>query len=46
MSFVNTFAKVANVVVIRVGRTDFAKTVTFTPNAVVAWRIAAKSASE
>jgi hypothetical protein len=46
LSFVNTSAKVANLVLIRVGRTDFAKTGTFSPNAVIAWRIAAKSGSE
>ncbi len=46
LSFVNTSDKVANLVLIRVGRTDFAKTGTFTPNAAIAWRIAAKSGSE
>jgi hypothetical protein len=46
LSFVNTSAKVANLVLIRVGRTDFAKTGTFSPNAVIAWRVAAKSGSE
>lgn len=45
-SFVNTGEKTANLVLIRVGRTDFAKTGTFSPNAVIAWRIAAKSGSE
>ncbi len=30
---------------IRVGQTDFAKVGMFTPNAVIAWRIAAKSGS-
>jgi hypothetical protein len=46
LSFVNTSEKVANLVLIRVGRTDFAKTGTFSPNAVIAWRIAAKSGSD
>jgi hypothetical protein len=46
LSFVNTSGKVANLVLIRVGRTDFAKTGTFSPNAVIAWRIAAKSGSD
>ncbi len=46
LSFVNTSVKTANVVLIRVGQTDFAKTGMFSPNAVIAWRIAAKSGSE
>jgi hypothetical protein len=46
VSFVNTSDKIADLVFIRVGGTDFAKTGTFPPNAVVAWRIAAKSGSE
>jgi hypothetical protein len=46
LSFVNTSAKVANLVLVRVGQTDFAKTGTFSPNAVNAWRIAAKTGSE
>jgi len=46
LSFVNTGDKTANLVLIRVGQTDFAKTGTFSPNAVIAWRIAAKSGSD
>ena len=46
LSFVNTSEKVANLVLIRVGRTDFAKTGTFSPNAVITWRIAAKSGGD
>jgi hypothetical protein len=46
VSFVNTSQKAANLVLVRVGATDFAKTGTFTPNAVIAWRLAAKSGSE
>jgi hypothetical protein len=46
LSFVNTTCAVASLVLILVGRTDFAKTGTFSPNAVIAWRIAAKSGSE
>jgi hypothetical protein len=40
LSFVNTSDRVATLVRTRVGRTDSG---TFTPNAVIAWRIAAKS---
>jgi hypothetical protein len=43
LSFVNTTNKIASIVLVRIGNTDFAKTGTFSPNAVIAWRIAAKS---
>lgn len=41
VSFVNTTEKVAKVVLIQIGDTTFAKTGTFSPNVVIAWRIAA-----
>jgi hypothetical protein len=41
VSFVNTSAKVAKLVMIRIGDTDFAKVGTFSPDAVISWRIAA-----
>ncbi len=46
LSIVNTSTKVANLVLVRFGQTDFAKTGTFSPGAVIEWRIAAKSGSE
>jgi len=46
LSFVNASDKTSNRVLVRVGKTDFAKTGKFTPNAVLASRIAAKSGSE
>ncbi len=42
VSFVNTTTKVAKLVIIRIGETDFAKIGTFAPGAVIAWRIAAR----
>lgn len=41
VSFVNTTTKVAKLVMIRIGETDFVKIGTFAPGAVIAWRIAA-----
>ena len=41
LSFVNTSPKVARIVIVRVGGTDFTKIGTFSPDAVIAWRIAA-----
>jgi hypothetical protein len=41
VSFVNTTTKTAKIVVIRIGLTDFTKIGTFSPGAVIAWRIAA-----
>ena len=41
LSFVNTTQKVAKIVMIRIGGTDFTKIGKFSPEAVVAWRIAA-----
>jgi hypothetical protein len=46
LSFVNTTNKAANIVLVRIGNTDFAKTGIFSPNAVIAWRIAAKSGGD
>lgn len=42
VSFVNTTTKAAKIVVIRIGATDFTKIGTFSPGAVIAWRIAAR----
>lgn len=41
VSFVNTTSKTANLVIVRIGETDFAKIGTFSPGAVIAWRLAA-----
>jgi hypothetical protein len=46
LSFVNTTEMTANVVLVRIGNADFAKTGTFSPNAVIASRIAANSGEE
>ena len=43
VSFVNTTQKVATLVVIRIGDTDFVKTGTFSPGVVIAWRLAAQT---
>lgn len=42
ISFVNTTEKTAKIVVIRIGATDFTKIGQFSPDAVIAWRIAAR----
>jgi hypothetical protein len=42
VSFVNTTSKVAKIVMIRIGETEFTKIGKFSPDAVIAWRIAAK----
>lgn len=42
LSFVNTSQQVAKVVMIRIGDTDFAKVGKFSPDAVIAWRLAAR----
>jgi hypothetical protein len=41
VSFVNTTTKIAKIVVIRIGDTDFTKIGKFSPDAVIAWRVAA-----
>lgn len=41
VSFVNTTQKVATVIVVRIGDTEFAKTGTFSPGVTIAWRLAA-----
>lgn len=41
VSFVNTTSKTANLVIVRIGETDFAKIGTFSPGVVIAWRLAA-----
>jgi hypothetical protein len=41
LSFVNTTSKTAKIVMIRIGDTEFAKVGTFSPGAVIAWRISA-----
>src|SRR5450631_1632835 len=46
VSFVNTTERTANLVLVRIGSTEFAKTGTFSPDAVIAWRIAAKSGGD
>jgi hypothetical protein len=46
ISFVNTSDKVAKLVLIRIGATEFADIGTFSPNAVIAWRVAAKEGSD
>jgi hypothetical protein len=45
LSFVNTSPKIARIVIVRVGGTDFTKIGTFSPDAVIAWRIAAPPGS-
>lgn len=42
VSFVNTTARIAKIVVIQVGATDFTKIGTFSPGVVIAWRFAAR----
>lgn len=42
VSFVNTTDHVANLVLLRIGDTTFAKTGTFSPGIVIAWRLAAQ----
>lgn len=41
VSFVNMTNKIATVVLLRIGDTTFAKTGTFSPGVVIAWRLAA-----
>jgi hypothetical protein len=42
VSFVNTTAKVAKIVMIRIGDTEFTKIGSFAPDKVIAWRLAAR----
>jgi hypothetical protein len=42
LSFVNTTNKVAKIVMVRIGDTDFTKIGQFSPDAVIAWRVAAR----